>query len=181
MHSSAVLSRLTLLFVACQLACQTLADYLGLLHTISQRVGGGNFTRFELHDKGNIRLVLDSVQGDADLYISDTNTQPDWTDYELNSVTCGEDIVEVPLEMKRPVYIGVFGHPSHDVSHYNLFIYHEDSRHYSYSNAGSGGSGSSSSKRPHTKSGMSDPKDNEESLLWNIFVGILKILLDILV
>ncbi|XP_044576968.1 UPF0669 protein C6orf120 homolog [Cotesia glomerata] len=44
--------------------------------------------------------------------------------YCLQSTTCGEDIIFIPQSFKRPVSIGVYGHPSHEASQYNLFVYH---------------------------------------------------------
>jgi hypothetical protein len=157
----------------------SLASIFGAaLHTVSEKVGGGNFTYIKFYDKGAYQLVLESISGDADLYISDTNSQPDWEDYEFHSVTCGEDSVRVPVDMKRPVYIGVYGHPSHELSVYALQIFsdtsaeQEDREHLGVSNK---------KRRTSPSSGPDSRDDEPESLLWTIIVGILKILLDILV
>lgn len=137
-----------------------------LVYTFSNRVGSGNFSYFKLHREGFIRLVLTSNSGDADLYISSATLYPDYNNYELKSATCGEDSVEVPVEMIRPVGIGIFGHPSSEVSEFNLFVYADDD------NIPDG---------THISQHIASSSETEESLVWSIFVGILKLILDILV
>lgn len=84
--------------------------------------------------------------GDADLYASQTTTKPTYEPdhYCLQSTTCGEDIIFIPkryfiltnlfehfthtqyifyiFSFKRPVSIGVYGHPSHEISKYTLLV-----------------------------------------------------------
>ncbi|ELU10632.1 hypothetical protein CAPTEDRAFT_182983 [Capitella teleta] len=164
---SSFVSSLLFLLLALQ---HSLADRLSALYTVSEKVGAGNHTHIKLYDKGPIRLVLETVSGDADLYVSDSNSQPGWMDYDLQSGTCGEDSVVVPADMKRPVYIGIYGHPSYDVSVYVLRIY-PDVNEESVRGR----------KNQQRTPSPSDSRDDEESLLWTVFVGILKILLDVLV
>ena len=159
----------TTLLVAWQLFCYTQAKYL--LNSFRQEVGGGNFTYYKLTREGPVLLVLDSVHGDADLYISDKSSTPDWENYDLQAVTCGMDEVEVPVDMKRPVGVGVYGHPSHELSVFDLHVYvaedgEASSEHATYNSR---------------KSGHREQVEDEESILWTIFVSILKIILDILV
>ncbi|KYM86435.1 DNA repair endonuclease XPF, partial [Atta colombica] len=64
------------------------------------------------------------ITGDADLYasqiISKPTYEPDY--YCLQSATCGEDTIFIPKSFKRPVSIGVYGHPSHEISKYTLLV-----------------------------------------------------------
>ncbi|EZA56135.1 hypothetical protein X777_03467, partial [Ooceraea biroi] len=65
------------------------------------------------------------ITGDADLYASQTTTKPTYEPdhYCLQSTTCGEDIIFIPKSFKRPVSIGVYGHPSHEISKYTLSVF----------------------------------------------------------
>ncbi|VDM71666.1 unnamed protein product [Strongylus vulgaris] len=91
-------------------------------------VAAGNFSRFELKSPKPMRIVLDSVQGDADLYFSYTNQG---VSYELDrhdasSATCGLDYIDVESN-PRPSYLGIllvkiYGHPSKNESAYRLLI-----------------------------------------------------------
>lgn len=139
-----------------------------LVYTFSNRVGSGNFSYFKLHRDGYVRLTLRSVTGDADLYVSSKTLSPDYFNYELSSTTCGDDEVIVTADVLRPVGVGVFGHPSHDVSDFNLAVYIDDNT-----------ISPSHSSLPNLQHPSLDSA-NEESLIWSIFVGVLKVILDIL-
>ncbi|KYM98817.1 DNA repair endonuclease XPF, partial [Cyphomyrmex costatus] len=64
------------------------------------------------------------IIGDADLYASQIISKPTYEPdhYCLQSVTCGEDTIFIPKSFKRPVSIGVYGHPSHEISKYTLLV-----------------------------------------------------------
>lgn len=95
-----------------------------LLHYVSDDVSGGSYKYYSLMYEGVIKIQLISQSGDADLYASDTTTKPTYepSHYSLQSTTCGEDIILVPDSFKRPVSIGVYGHPSHEISRYTLLV-----------------------------------------------------------
>ena len=154
----------------------TWAEYL--LHTYSGKVGSGNYTYYKLSKEGNVRLILETRVGDADLYISDQTLTPDFENYELKSATCGEDEVYIPAENKRPVGVGVYGYSTYDTSNYLLHVYVDEEGSRGGTHAGAFSSGSTTGQH---KPSLNTPKDEEESLLWTIFVGILKIIFDILV
>lgn len=96
-----------------------------LLHYVSDDVLGGSYKYYSLMYEGIIKIQLISQTGDADLYASHTITKPTYEPdhYNLQSTTCGEDIIVIPDSFKRPVSIGVYGHPSHDLSKYTLLVY----------------------------------------------------------
>ncbi|KYN22936.1 DNA repair endonuclease XPF, partial [Trachymyrmex cornetzi] len=64
------------------------------------------------------------ITGDADLYASQIISKPTYEPdhYCLQSATCGEDTIFIPKSFKRPVSIGVYGHPSHEISKYTLLV-----------------------------------------------------------
>nr|XP_012218805.1 PREDICTED: UPF0669 protein C6orf120 homolog [Linepithema humile] len=95
-----------------------------LLHYVSDDVPGGSYKYYSLTYDGYIKIRLTSITGDADLYASQTTTKPTYEPdhYCLQSTTCGEDIIFIPKSFKRPVSIGVYGHPSHEISKYTLLV-----------------------------------------------------------
>ena len=156
------------------LAPQILGHVIGqhLLHSFGGSVGSENFTYYKLGREGAVTVVLLSVKGDADLYISDKTLLPNYENYELQSATCGEDRVDIPADFKRPVGIAVYGHPSSKHSKFKIEVYIEnESDKYTQPH-----------QHHHKHRGTSPGKEEEEeSVLWAIFVSILKIILDILV
>ncbi|XP_029178024.1 LOW QUALITY PROTEIN: DNA repair endonuclease XPF [Nylanderia fulva] len=111
-------------FVIATLITCVLALEEELLHYVSDDVPGGSYKYYSLTYDGYIKIRLSSLTGDADLYASQTTTKPTYEPdhYCLQSTTCGEDIIFIPKSFKRPVSIGVYGHPSHEVSKYTLLV-----------------------------------------------------------
>lgn len=60
------------------------------------------------------------------MYVSQTTTKPTYepNNYCLQSTTCGDDVIVIPKNFKRPISMGVYGHPSHETSEFSLLIYH---------------------------------------------------------
>lgn len=111
-------------FVIATLITCVLALEEELLHYVSDDVPGGSYKYYSLTYDGYIKIRLTSITGDADLYASQTTTKPTYEPdhYCLQSTTCGEDIIFIPKSFKRPVSIGVYGHPSHEISKYTLLV-----------------------------------------------------------
>lgn len=132
-----------------------------IIQTFDGEIGAGNFTYFTLKKEGDITLILESLEGDADIYVSQNNPKPDYDNYDLKSATCGDDIVTIPSYYKRPIAISVFGHVYAPLSKYTMKVLMdystEDSEGASYEN-----------------------EESQESLIWTLFVNILKIILEIL-
>lgn len=61
------------------------------------------------------------------MYTTDKNHKPTYEPdkYDLHSATCGIDTVEIPKNFKRPVGIGIYGHPSYENSTYILEVYYD--------------------------------------------------------
>ena len=68
-----------------------------LIQSFTGKIGSGNYSYHKLTAEGNIRLLLESTVGDADLYLSESTLKPDFDNYDLCSVTCGDD--EVLIEV----------------------------------------------------------------------------------
>ncbi|XP_076880774.1 UPF0669 protein C6orf120 homolog [Brachyhypopomus gauderio] len=152
-----------------------------LLHVVQGHVGAGNYSYLRLNHDGRIVLHMRSLKGDADLYVSDKTLRPDFDTYKLQSVTCGYDVVVVPGDFVRPVGIGIYGHPSYLESEFEMKVFYdhtalaEDPFHKDfYSSEDSPG------KPKHPQQGPEEVLEEEESILWTILIGILKIILEIL-
>jgi len=135
-----------------------------LAYKFTGSIGAGNFSYFKLHRDGLVKLLLESTSGDADIYVSSTTLSPDYTNYELCSATCGPDEVIIPSDMIRPIGVGIYGHPSHEVSEFDLTVWVD--RNSMTNNA--------------DKGNFNSDGEQEESVLWSIVLGMLKILLDML-
>jgi len=75
-------------------------------------------------------ILLQSLVGDADLYVSSNLMSPTFMlhEHELHSGTCGTDFVDIDSSMKRPIAIGIYGHPSYLRSEYVMkVIFYENS------------------------------------------------------
>uniref|UniRef100_T1JP50 Uncharacterized protein n=1 Tax=Strigamia maritima TaxID=126957 RepID=T1JP50_STRMM len=146
-------------------------------------VGGGNYSYYKLTLDGVLLLTLKSIEGDADLYISQNNLYPtfDVDEHALQSTTCGLDKVRIPRDLMRPVGIGVYGHPASDISKYELQVHWiDDDNQDRFVNINDY---DDIQKADHNKPEAPLPaigKDDDESILWTILVGILKVVLEIL-
>ncbi|XP_059470483.1 UPF0669 protein v1g209471-like [Neocloeon triangulifer] len=137
------------------------------LHSVAGEVGRGNFTYYSLMYDGPISLILHSNRGDCDLYVSQHNSKPTYEPhtYCLHSNTCGLDRVDIPELFKRPVGVGVYGHPSHEVCEYLLEVQLE---------RGEFGDDPRVSYEPQETTGHQE----EQSLLWGIIVSVAELLLE---
>ena len=149
-----------------------------------------NFTYYKVNTGGQFILELVSLSGDADLYVSCSNLNPTFVDYDMKSESCGTDSVTVSSKLQRPIGVGVYAHPSHMTSSYRLQV------------ISSGDSGFVSSdyealfnkyhhyvhdsERGQKTDLYSDDEDNlsgqddidDESVWWDLFVSILKLILN---
>ncbi|XP_036394037.1 UPF0669 protein C6orf120 homolog [Megalops cyprinoides] len=150
-----------------------------LLHVVQGHIGAGNYSYLRLNHDGNIILHMQSLKGDADLYVSDKTLRPSFDTYKLQSVTCGQDVVVVPVDFMRPVGIGIYGHPSHQESEFEMKVFYDQTvpedpfdKSVYFSEEGD-----KQKRHPHVSE---EEFQEEESVLWTILIGILKIVLEIL-
>ncbi|XP_007948674.1 UPF0669 protein C6orf120 homolog [Orycteropus afer afer] len=182
---AALWARTLLLLVVAQAASAALGvedevpeEWL-LLHVVQGQIGAGNYSYLRLNHEGTIVLRLHSLRGDADLYVSDSTLHPSFDHYELQSATCGQDVVSVPAHFQRPVGIGIYGHPSHQESEFEMKVYYD--RTVEPSPFGEGAYAPDSTapgqRRAH---GPEDAAQEEGSVLWTVLIGILKLVVEIL-
>lgn len=149
-----------------------------LLHVVQGQIGAGNYSYLRLNHEGKIVLKMQSLKGDADLYVSDSTLHPSFDDYELQSVTCGQDVVFIPAHFQRPVGIGVYGHPSHHESEFEMKVYYDTTtEEYPFGEAAY--SDGPDTGRKHAYAPEDAPQE-EEAMLWTIIISILKLVLEIL-
>lgn len=151
-----------------------------LLHVVQGQVGAGNYSYLRLNHDGRIILEMQSLKGDADMYVSDATLNPSFDEYELQSSTCGLDVVVVPDRFKRPVGIGIYGHPSNSESEFEIKVYYDPTiREDPFAEASYDPeqmeANHKQQRQPHV-----DTSHEEESMLQTILIGILKIILEIL-
>ena len=171
------------------LLCISFVKCEHLLQTLHATVGGDNYTHYRLSTKGRLHIVVESVVGDADLYISDTTLSPTFDDYAIQSNTCGREEVEIPSGMKRPVGIGIFGHPNYVHTEYQLSIYfvtqYDDtdyaqlSKQYDIVDGEDGSSDGYTDTSSHFNLHGADQQEEGESV-WSILGTILSTILKII-
>ncbi|KFP00375.1 UPF0669 protein C6orf120 homolog [Calypte anna] len=150
-----------------------------LLHVVQGQIGAGNYSYLRLNHEGKIVLQMRSLKGDADLYVSDLTLHPSFDEYELQSVTCGQDVVHVPAHFRRPVGIGIYGHPSHQESEFEMKVYYDRTVvQYPFGEASYNPEEMEANQR-YSQS-TEDESQDEESVFWTILIGILKLILEIL-
>ncbi|XP_056136885.1 UPF0669 protein C6orf120 homolog [Lampris incognitus] len=150
-----------------------------LLHVVQGHIGAGNYSYLRLSHDGRIVLHMRSLKGDADLYVSDKTLQPSFDTYKLQSTTCGQDVVVVPEDFLRPVGIGIYGHPSHMESEFEIRVFYDQTAPKDLFDESSYPSddGQEEQKFPQ---GMEEDFQEEESIFWTILIGLLKIIVEIL-
>lgn len=154
------------------------------VQTFEGAVGAENFTYYKLVLEGHVVVKLHTSQGDADLYLSTETLKPTWTDYTMKSDTCGHEIVLVRRHHTRPVGIGVYGYVHHPVSKYQLSVYVDNQQSYYPEKNLEETQKTSFYKANNLEADLhfsSVDENDEESIFWSIFVGLLKFILEILI
>ncbi|XP_006638472.1 UPF0669 protein C6orf120 homolog [Lepisosteus oculatus] len=158
---------------------EVIPDEWVLLHVVQGHIGAGNYSYLRLNHNGKIILHMQSLKGDADLYVSDSTLHPSFDTYKLQSVTCGQDVVVVPMDFSRPVGIGIYGHPFHQESEFEMRVYYDQTVHEDPFTKGSYSPEDMGKQKRYQEVSAEDIQE-EESVLWTIIIGILKIILEIL-
>ncbi|KAI5700527.1 hypothetical protein M8J75_000141 [Diaphorina citri] len=99
-----------------------------LLESVPGEVKAGKYFHYSLNYQGPLSLYLTSKTGDADFYVSTSVEKPtyDPDTYDVQSASCGIDVVHIPESFKRPVHISVYGHPAAETSVYILEVVHRE-------------------------------------------------------
>ena len=94
-----------------------------LLAIVEGELGAGNYSHYTMHEHGHYKIVLQSVRGDADLYMSDKSKRADFYNYDWQSTTYGLDEIEITPDMTRPIAVSVYAHPYYSTSVFILSKY----------------------------------------------------------
>ncbi|CAL8351271.1 unnamed protein product [Boreogadus saida] len=148
-----------------------------LLHVVQGHIGAGNYSYLRLNHDGRIVLLMRSLKGDADLYVSDKTLRPSFDMYKLQSTTCGQDLVVVPGDLVRPVGIGIYGHPSYLESEFEMRVFYDQTVKLDPFEKISSEEPGGRKKFPQ---GSEEDFQEEESIFWTILIGLLKIIVEIL-
>ncbi|XP_063696232.1 UPF0669 protein C6orf120 homolog [Culicoides brevitarsis] len=136
-----------------------------LYKEISGEIGSSHFYYKKIEEGKNFYLILESETGDTDLYISYKDyPKVQATSHDYSSYSCG--VEQIPLENKRPVFIGVFCYSQYENCTFHLEIYKTNIDLSSHANR-------------HTVERVND-RDTESSNKLNGFKIILFSLLNIL-
>lgn len=126
---------LVVLLIACQLLllcsiaqCSSVVEFR---RVVEGEIEPENFSYYfvdgEVYD---ILLNLTSVTGDCDLYVAQaaspgtTPVKPstEIESYDLQSTTCGQDVILVDRTFHRPFCVGIYAHPSYSNCTFRLEI-----------------------------------------------------------
>nr|XP_054759700.1 UPF0669 protein C6orf120-like [Lytechinus pictus] len=141
-------------------------SYFYLLQSFVDDIGPGNYSYFKLSRQGNVRIFVETLLGDADIYVSQANSKPSFEDYDFKSVTCGEDYVDIPESFKRPTAIAIYGHPRYPETRFRCSVY-LDARDAAQNDA--------NFPEPH----RFDTPEEDEHPGWLFLLKILEFVLDI--
>ena len=170
------------------------SDFVG--QSVEGEVEEGNYTYYTLKQTGDVRLELISIEGDADLYVGGEEEERPTYMFEshyMSSTTCGLDVLALPHYFKRPVHIGVYGHPRHPVSKYLLQVVIVEDREFDPFSAEEESTrdrreeregGGQSQRKPRGGGEESDFWTGEQStvkMIFTILRHILEIVLDIMI
>lgn len=155
------------------------------------RIHPANFSYFTFNSPGTYRFILITLRGDADLYVSTRHKHVNYSNYEYSSCTCGIDELLIDPFVKRPIYIGVYGHSQYQVSHYRLLIELVDSSKSKdespfrsseeepfFSDKHEGQTSQTNQQSPPTVT--VDSENDGRHLLWNILLWLLNFLVEVL-
>lgn len=151
-----------------------------LLHVVQGHIGAGNYSYLRLNHDGRIVLHMQSLKGDADLYVSDQTLRPSFDSYKLQSATCGQDVVVVPGDFARPVGIAIYGHPSHKESEFEMRVFYDQAVPPDPFERASYPQEDGHKQKKAAQQPQDEDFQEEESIFWTILIGLLKIILEIL-
>lgn len=129
-------------------------------------IESGNFVYYKYPNKLNFKLELESFSGDCDLYISDRFHDVNYSNYDLQSTTCGKDEIFIDGELKRPIYAAVYAHPYYSSCKYTLNQFADpDIDLVEDENINS--------------NDKSDDTSEKENSLWWLFINLLELIAEI--
>ncbi len=152
-----------------------------VVQSLYGQVEAGNYSYYTLSKPGRVVLVLETLSGDADLYVSARHQKPTFelSAHEFQSTSCGVDIVHLSQSLARPIAIGVYGHPSHLLSSYRLAV---ALSYEPFSSAEEADSGYSQTNAPESDGDQSDGEQSSTflELIGSLVSFLLQLLFEVL-
>jgi hypothetical protein len=152
------------------------------------RIRPSNFSYFTFNNLGTYRFILISLRGDADLYLSTRNKHVSYDNYEYSSCTCGIDEILIDSYVKRPIYIGIYGYSQYQISHYRLLVELIDTTisidetivEQSNDDKSTHEQQQTSRIKKNPSRVIAEGEEDRPHLLWNIFLWLLNVLVEVL-
>jgi hypothetical protein len=189
-----------LVILVVYVACCKAQTHEDLVKTVTDSVNANEHKFYKLTEPGDIRLVLKTLEGDADLYASEDGYNE--ADFQMQSITYGDDEIFIAKSMQRPITIAVYAHPYYPHSSYVLKFFNvhlEDERvettfekiDENYKRTHSSQSYEASRQEQHQTSKKQEKRnieiptnesdsDDEESLLWKVFMLLLNVIAEVI-
>ena len=168
---------------------------LRLIDSIKGELIADTYNHYQLFEKGDFKLELISVQGDADLYVTDKHNQADYSNYDAHSITYGVDEILISKYMQRPIAIGIYAHPYYFKSDFILNIYarkvledtfdleNESGNHFNHFNDKINSYNQHNERQypSNSKAKHSNKKqeDDHTSFFWSLFFKLIEFLAEV--
>ena len=107
-----------------------------LREEVTGQVSAGDARFYNIDAQQSVVVALLSEEGDADIYASTSIQEPSSESYDYSSVSCGMDVIVIPLQNPEKVHIAVCGHVRYESTSYRLYLItpsEEDIRRYQVS------------------------------------------------
>jgi len=103
-------------------ACCKAQTHEDLINTVADSVNANEQKHYKLSEPGDFRIVLKTIKGDTDLYASEDGY--DEADFQMQSITYGDDEIFISKSMQRPITIVIYAHPYYPHSSYILKFFY---------------------------------------------------------
>ncbi len=147
------------------------------------RIHPSNFSYFTFRNHGTYRFILITLRGDADLYVSTRDKHVSYDNYEFSSCTCGIDEILIDPYVKRPIYIGIYGHSQYRISQYRLLIELVDATIPTDEIINEKSSKEQQTLHPTNEKSSRvtvEGEQDQQHVLWNILLWLLNFLVEVL-
>ena len=127
----------TLVFLTCLVCYLPRCSWeYDLQEQVTGQVSAGEARHYSIDAQQSVIVALLSEEGDADIYASISVRDPSSERYDYSSVSCGMDVMVIPLQKPEKVHIAVWGHVRYENTSYHLYLItpnEEDIRRYQVS------------------------------------------------
>ena len=104
-----------------------------LIDEITGEISAGEARHYTIDARQSVIVAVLSLEGDADIYSSLSVQDPSSENYDYSSVSCGMDVMVIPVEKPAKVHVAVCGHVRYETTSFRLYLItpsKEDFRRY---------------------------------------------------